>query len=64
MITVIAHTIRGTYNDQAGSLVLLRLSWRPWEFAGMGFRIIAVIFFEASISASDRPVFFFAWAAW
>ena len=38
---------------------VLSCSKRPWEFAGMGFRIMAVIFVEAPISASDGPICLF-----
>ena len=40
---------------------LASCSWCPWEFAGMGFRIMAVSFVEASISASDGPVLCCFW---
>ena len=45
------------------SSMLLSCSWRAWEFAGMGFRMIAVAYsFEASTSASEGPILLFAWS--
>ena len=31
---------------QGATVGVLSCSWRAWEFAGMGFRIIAVMFFR------------------